>query len=239
MHKNNLDQAQHETALMPFLATMQRWLNDCFPTRQFSSTDIFYLFQWARSGIPAAEFMAGFNDFLARHPGFFDKSFRLSRLKYEAERIIAKQIKCRTQAIHEPLSIVNDPYQPLLEAVTHCGRSLANPMLRDILRQAFRDLKHAQTQAEHRLSQWRTLAEDYYAFKAQAMMDWQSVLQKIGDACLACLTPQEMETITALSAREKVHAMQLGHEAAQHYQKARAREKLAQYFDLSSLFEIN
>ncbi|MCL2326552.1 MAG: hypothetical protein FWC40_08685, partial [Proteobacteria bacterium] len=142
------------------------------------------------------------------------------------------------QAPHEPPPITDDPYQPLLEAVTLCGRALANPMLRDILRQAFRDLKQTQTQAQQKLPGWCTHAEDYYAFKAQAMIDWQSVLQKIYDACLACLTPQEIETLTTLSAKEKVHAMQLGHEAAQHYQKARAREKLAQHFDLLALFEI-
>ena len=72
-----------------FLRDMQAWVWMRYPTRQLSATDVFYALQWAASGLCARDFTSAFDAYLAEHPDVFDRGCRLSRLQYEAKRVIA------------------------------------------------------------------------------------------------------------------------------------------------------
>ena len=219
-----------------FLRAIQEWVWSRFPTRQLSASDIFYSLQWAESQIPASVFIKSFDLFLQAHPHHFDEGCKLSKLQYEASRIIGEQQKATAQSPQKKeIQIVCDPYETALKYITICGQRTDNPILRDELRKLYASFKSAKTQAEQKYTNWNKQTEAFYKYKAEAFLLWQESVQHLCAYCLSLLSDVEQEKIKALTPAEKMHCFQLGPEAESIYVDRILREKVARYFDFEEL----
>ena len=219
-----------------FLHAIQEWVWTRYPTRQLSATDIFYSLQWAESQLPASVFIRSFEDFLAAHPHHFDDGCRLSKLQFEARRIIAQQQKAQSEAPRNSAPIVvNDPFHTALKIITICGQRTENPILKDALRKLYADFRTAQQQTRQKYPDWDRHTEAFYRLKAEALLLWQESVQKLCDDCLALLSENERQPLTELTAAEKIHCMQLGPEAEKIYKNRVRNEKITEYFGVHEL----
>ena len=202
-----------------FLRDIQDWVWKRFPTRQLSATDIFYVLQWADSGVPACIFIDGFENWLKSHPREFVSECRLSSLQFEAGRIISAYRQTHAaSSIPEPI-IVDDPYETALNRIAAQGRKTNNPLLRNMLRTFYQQM----------LSSRKRARKDY--------PDWNTHFRALIDECFRMLAEQEQEKLTELTPAEKLHCMQIGSEAQQIYKSHLLQKKIAQYFDISPLLE--
>ena len=220
-----------------FLRDIQDWVWKRFPTRQLSATDIFYVLQWADSGVPACIFIDGFENWLKSHPREFVSECRLSSLQFEAGRIISAYRQTHAaSSIPEPI-IVDDPYETALNRIADQGRKTNNPLLRNMLRTFYQQMLSSRKRARKDYPDWNTRSESFYPLQARAIIDWNTHFHALIDECFRMLAEQEQEKLTELTPAEKLHCMQIGSEAQQIYKTHLLQKKIAQYFDISPLLE--
>lgn len=219
-----------------FIKRIQNWLQQRYATRQLSATDLFYLMQWAESDIEVELFIEAFDDLLRREPKFFSKGVRLSRLHFEATKLMRAGYKNHQSRPHSPIT-VEDPYPLVLDLIARLGRQTDNPILRDILRHSFRELRQSQQRSNEAYPNWSQNVERFIAYKAQAYLDWELILESLCAEALKILAPQEQADILEPTSVEKAHLMHLGDEAAARYQSAIVRKKTAESLGFSSLLE--
>lgn len=220
-----------------FLKTMQTWVASYAPTHQLSAADLYYVLNWAKSGVRANELTDWFDRFLASHPDFFKDGVRLSRLQYEAEKLIVSKHKSFEQIAQEPL-VVQDPFGSVLACITKLGQQTQNVFVRDALRQSWRDLRRAQHEAIQAHPDWQTSATEFYALKALAICATQQIVEEACHACFDTLAPCEKSDVETLSPKEQIHLMKLGPEASARFVKATRLQKIADRFGLGELLHF-
>ena len=225
-------------AHVPFIKAMQEWVWRRFPTRQLSATDLYYVMQWAASEVPVSVFIDGFEAYLKDHPHFMDTDCRLSKFQFLARQIIAACRQHQAEVVQPVEKIqVTDPYQPLLEQLTSCGRRTKNPLLREALRSLYQKMRDSCAMARNSFPDWDCRVEDYYRLKAQAIIDWEVEFGAFCQVCFKMLADVEQSKLLELSPAEKAHQMYLGAEAEAVWQARRINEKTAEYFGFSELLE--
>lgn len=217
-----------------FLRTMQDWVRSYVSTAQLSPNDLFHIVEWAQAGVRAQELTAHFDRYLALNPDFFKDGFKLSRLRFEAERFIASIRKNEPERLTEPM-LVSDPFVALIELVTQTGRATQNDFVRAALRQLWKSLKQAHQTALVLYPDWNQTPAAYYHFKAFAIMANCDACKLACEACTKNLSPEECRELTKLTPQERIHAMQLGEDALRRYHELCRLEKIAAYFELEKI----
>lgn len=219
-----------------FLRDMQNWVWVRFPTRQLSAADIFYVIQWADSGIPARFFIDGFEQHLQRGSSEFCRTGNLSCLRFEADRLIASWR--RDHAGQEKVSIlVEDPFEKALSRLTMIGCRTENSLLRDELRIFYQNIINSRNIARNTYPDWNQRSESFYPLKARAILDWDTSLATFLKHCFAMLSEQEQHRLSELSPVEQMHCMYISEEAQELYKMRILHHKVAEYFDVKELLD--
>lgn len=221
-----------------FLRNIQNWLWKRFPTRQLSATDIFYVLQWANSAVPCCIFIDGFESWIHAHPGKFENDARLSSLQHVAWKIIASYRKKTSSLPQSSPLLVDDPYEKILNATAHIGQNISNPLLREILRTFYTNIRNDRTDAQNAFPTWNQRADSYYPFRAQAILDFETERDRLILACQNLLSERERQALETLSPQENLHCMIISENAQKQYKMQLLRQKIAQYFDISDLMDI-
>ncbi len=228
--------ADTESPHADFLRAIQEWVWLRYPTRQLSASDIFYSLQWAESHIPASVFTQNFDAYLLEHPHYFDDGCKLSKLQFEAKRIIGEQQKeLSGLPANTEIHVDSDPYDTAIRYITICGKRTTNPLLKDELRKIYTNLRSSRKKAMIKYPNWNKQTEEYYKFKAEAFLLWQDDIQNLCNNCLSMLSDTEQNQLRTLTPAEKIHCFQLGQEAETIYLNRILREKIARYFDFEEL----
>lgn len=222
-----------------FLRDMQAWVWMRYPTRQLSATDVFYALQWAASGLCARDFTSAFDAYLAEHPDVFDRGCRLSRLQYEAKRVIGaeKRRQSTLPAAQMPWhgDIVEDPYDVAICRIIECGKRTEQPPIRDILRKAYVALIQAHQVSIAAHPNWRETPESFAKYKAQCLADYASAVDLTFEGVNELLCDEEKAKLRRLDQREKIRAFQLGNDAKARFLAQIYRRNVAGYFGLDVL----
>lgn len=221
-----------------FLRSMQEWVWRRFPTQQLSATDIFYVIQWAQSGIPVSALIEDFEDFLRNRPHFLDDGCRLSKFNPEAHRYI-KDSRQHSPSIPHPQEkiIVCDPYLVILDRLTACGRQTQNTLLKEELRKLYATMRSSCMQAQKSEPEWMQRSDSFYRLKAQALTDWEAGLTNLCRTCYEMLSEEERTKLKELDKAERAHVMCLGTEAEAIWRVRRLKEKVAAYFGFEGLLD--
>lgn len=221
-----------------FLRSIQAWFATRWPTRQLSASDMYYISKWAAANVSAGEFIAAFNRYLDTHPDFCDTNVTLSRLHFLAKKISDNAPK-KNSSPHVPPSPnrANDPYVTVINRLVDCGKQSDNPLLRDILRDAFNQLSLCHRCALQTHPDWRLSTEAFYKFKAQCIIDNDHAVQDILTRLSDLLSPQELDALNTLSTADKIRSFNLGDIAKSKFLQHRFHLKLADYFDIAPILE--
>ena len=216
-----------------FILSFQAWVHSHDPVRQLSPNDLYYLMMWAENGVDARALTDHFDRFLSQHPNYMKDGFRLSSLRFEAEKFIVQ----RRQAMpaREPLKVY-DPFEGLLKKIETSGQAQTNEHVREALRMMWRNIRTIHRQALEASDAWRTSAAAFYHFKAIAISAHLAECEKLFACCLEMLTPDECAAFDQLSPQDAIHLLSLGPEAATAYRKMQRHQKIADYFHLSELW---
>lgn len=219
-----------------FLRSIQAWFATRWPTRQLSASDMYYISKWAASNVAAGEYIAAFNRYLDSHPNFCDSNVTLSRLHFLAKEISANATKkpSASSALPQP-NRADDPYVTVINRLVDCGKQSDNPILRDILRDAFNQLTLCHRCALQAHPDWRLSTEAFYKFKAQCIIDNDNAVQAILSRLSDLLSPQELDALNTLSTADKIRSFNLGDIAKSKFLRQRFNLKLADYFDIAPI----
>ena len=221
-----------------FLRSIQAWFATRWPTRQLSASDMYYISKWAAKNVSAGEFIAAFNRYLDNHPNFDDANITLSRLHFLTKDIAdnTPQNKSTSSALPPP-NRADDPYVTVINRLVACGKQSDNPLLRDILRDAFNHLSLCHRCALQTNPDWRLSTEAFYKFKAQCIIDNDHAVQNILSRLSDLLSPQELDALNTLSTADKIRSFNLGEIAKSKFLHNRFNHKLADYFDITPILE--
>ncbi len=222
-----------------FLRDMQSWVHLRYPTRQLSATDVFYALQWASSGLTAHDFTAAFDVYLSQHPEAFERGCRLSRLKYEAQRVMRDGNRRRAfPASARPApdcSDADDPYEIAICRIIECGKQTPMPPLRDILRKAYTAMAQAHRVCAQVFADWRLTPENYAEYKAKCLIDFEAAVDEVFRSATELLAGEEIEKLRELTQKEKIRAFRLGDEAKERFLARAFRQNAARYFGIEKL----
>ncbi len=224
-----------------FLRDMQSWVHLRYPTRQLSATDVFYALQWASSGLTARDFTAAFDVYLSQHPEAFERGCRLSRLKYEAQRVMREESRRRSSlpaARPAPdCGDAGDPYEIAICRIIECGKQTRMPPLRDILRKAYTAMAHAHRVSAQAFADRRLTPENYAEYKAKCLIDYDAAVDEVFRSATELLAREEIEKLRALTQKEKIRAFRLGDEAKERFLARVFRQNEARYFGIEKLLK--
>ncbi len=220
-----------------FLQQLQNWARSYAPTRQFSPNDIFLAMEWANSGVRLHELTDYLDHVIAQNPDFFTQDFKITRLKTDAEKLIASKHQTLAERMQTPV-VARDPFAELLACVTQTGQQTKNEFVRQALRQTWKQLKLVQNEAKTKHPDWHTTAAEFYELKAMAITAAHQLTEEACNTCYDVLTDEEKQQVDSLTPAEQIHQLQLGPEASRRYRQACRLQKIAEYFGLNTLLHF-
>ncbi len=219
-----------------FLQDIQNWVWKRFPARQLSASDIFYVMQWAETGVPSIYFMDGFEAWLRAHPKEFITNANLANLRFEADRIIEGYRSLHPVQQHIEMN-VKDPFETMLHRLEILGKSTQDEALRQDLRRIYQQIRTSQREAQSKYSDWNKHAEIYYTFKARALIQWDECIESLIAQCFSRLPQEKQEEMKKLTPAENLHLLRLGDEAQEQYQKTQFHQRIAKHYGMESLLD--
>ena len=229
----NTPYSLNQSSYAQFILSFQAWVQSYDPVRQLSPNDLYYLMTWADNGVDARALTDHFDRFLSQHPNYMKDGFRLSSLRFEAEKFIVQ--RRQAMPVRETLKVY-DPFEGLLKKIETLGQTQTNAHIRESLRIMWRNIRTLHGQALEAFDSWRTSAATFYQLKAAAISANLTECENLFTRCLEMLTPDERATFDQLSPEDSIHLLSLGPEASTAYRKMRRHQKIADYFHLSELW---
>ena len=219
-----------------FLQDIQNWVWKRFPTRQLSASDIFYVMQWAETGVPSIFFIDGFEAWLQTHPKEFITNANLANLRFEANRIIEGYRSLHP--VHRSIEMdVIDPFETMQHRLEVLGKTTPNESLRNELRSIYQKVRSAQRETQSMYPDWNQRAESFYTLKARALLLWDECLETLIAQCFSWLPRENQEKMKTLTPAENLHLLRLGDEAQELYKKNLFQQKVADHCGMASLLE--
>ncbi|MBO4350215.1 MAG: hypothetical protein J6A01_04610 [Proteobacteria bacterium] len=219
-----------------FLQDIQNWVWKRFPTRQLSASDIFYVMQWAETGVPSIFFIDGFEAWLRAHPKEFITNANLANLRFEADRIIEGYRSLHP--VQLPVEInVEDPFETMRHRLEILGKSTQDEALRKDLRKIYQQIRTAQRETQSQYPDWNQRAESFYTLKARALIVWDECIESLITQCFSRLPQEKQEEMKVLTPAENLHLLRLGDEAQEMYKKTQFHQRIAKHYEMESLLD--
>ncbi|MGI5830444.1 MAG: hypothetical protein ACOX8U_09785 [Bradymonadia bacterium] len=221
---------------LQFIESLQHWLQGFCPTRQLSPLDIYYAMRWQDSGVPVKRFIDAFNEEIKGKKE--DCSYiSLKSLSFVAQRTI---VKYRSQYANLPKTAppLEDPFSSILERCAEVGRHCENSLLREELKKAYRDMRNTARTFYGEHGERPQSLEEFYEFKAAALLAWDKILQNLLDAMLEYLSDDERRQIALLTPTQERKIRLLSTQAALEYKLRIKRENLVKYLQIEEIYNI-